>query len=238
MLETAARTRDGLDRKREFKACRRDTHVDGVCFVVQSYTLDVELPRALAQIAAIQDQATKADVYRGYRSVPVAASGLIGLAAAWLQPVGLGRDPLGFVLYWVAIALFAGFVGASEIVYNYVVHDEMLARRRTRRVVGQFLPSLLAGAIVTASFVRLSAALVPLLPGLWAICFGVGIFASQPYLPRASGWIAAYFYAVGVVLLWMARGPETLSGWSVGGIFGVGQILAACVLYWNLEQGE
>ena len=167
-----------------------------------------------------------------------AASGLIGLTAAGLQPIGLGRDPMAFVLYWVAIAVCACFVGASEIVYNYVVHDEMLARRRTRRVVGQFLPSLLAGAIVTASFVRLSAALVALLPGLWAICFGVGVFASRPYLPPASGWIAVYFYAAGVALLWMASGQESLSGWSVGGVFGVGQILAACVLYWNLEQSE
>ena len=53
---------------------------------------------------------------------------------------------------------------------------------RTRQVVGQFLPSLIAGAIISASFVRLSPTLVPLLPGLWAICFGIGIFASRPYL--------------------------------------------------------
>ena len=77
------------------------------------------------------------------------------------------------------------------------------ARRRTRQVVGQFLPSVLAGAIITASFVHLSAALVPLLPGLWAICFGIGTFASRPYLPRASGWVALFYYAAGIALLWM-----------------------------------
>ena len=70
--------------------------------------------------------------------------------------------------------------------------------RRTRQVVGQFLPSLIAGAIISASFVRLMPALVPLLPGLWAICFGIGIFASRPYLPRASGWVALFYYAAGV----------------------------------------
>jgi len=198
----------------------------------------MELPRALAQIAEIHDQVTKADVYRGYRSLPVAASGLIGLAAAWLQPPGLGADPVGFVVYWGGVAACAGFVGVSEIVYNYIVHDEALARRRTRRVVGQLLPSLLGGALVTASFVRLSSALVPLLPGLWAICFGIGIFASRPYLLRASGWVALYYYAAGVALLWIARGPETLNAWAVGGTFGVGQLLTACVLYWNLEQEE
>jgi hypothetical protein len=196
----------------------------------------MELQRALAQVAAIQDQITRSDVYRGYRSLPVAASGVIGLAAAWLQPRGLASDPLSFVVYWMIVAVCAGFVGVSEIVYNYVVRDEALARQRTRRVVGQMLPSLLAGAIVTVCLSHLSAALVPLLPGLWAICFGLGIFASKLYLVRASGWVALYFYVMGVALLWMATGPETtLTPWSVGGTFGVGQLLTAAVLYWNLE---
>lgn len=199
----------------------------------------MDVSRALAQIADIHQQIAKGEVYRGYRSLPLAASGLIGLAAAWLQAPGLGAaDPIGFVLYWSAIAVCAGFVGASEIVYNYVVHDDRAARRRTRQVVGQFLPSMLAGVIITASFVRLSAALVPLLPGLWAICFGIGTFASRPYLPRASGWIALFYYAVGILLLWVARGPEPLHGWWVGGTFGAGQLLAAVVLYWNLERRD
>jgi hypothetical protein len=196
----------------------------------------MELHRALAQVAEIQDQLTRADVYRGYRSVPVAGSGIIGLFAAWLQPAGLPADPLAFVGYWIVIAICAGFVGVSEIVYNYVVHDEALARRRTRRVVGQMLPSLLGAAIITGSFVHLSAELVSLLPGIWAICFGIGIFASRPFLVRASGWAALYFYAAGVALLWTAQAHAPLSGWSVGGTFGVGQLLTAAVLYWNLEN--
>ena len=157
----------------------------------------MELPQALAQIAEIRAQAAKADVYRGYRSLPVAASGLIGLAAAWLQPAGLSTDPVGFVVYWVTVAGCAGFVGVSEIVYNYLVHDEALARRRTRRVIGQLMPSVGAGALITATLVDQGSAFVPLLPGLWALSFGLGIFASRPYLVRASGWVALYFYAAG-----------------------------------------
>jgi hypothetical protein len=198
----------------------------------------MELPQALAQIAEIRAQAAKAEVYRGYRSVPIAASGLLGLAAAALQPPGLVSDPTGFVVYWVAVAACAGFVGVSEIVYNYIVHDEALARRRTQRVIGQLLPGLFGGAVVTASFVHLGTALVPLLPGIWALSFGLGIFASRPYLVRASGWVALYYCAAGAVLLWTAGGPETLNAWTVGGTFGVGQLLTAGVLYWNLEQEE
>jgi TctA family transporter len=199
----------------------------------------MDLSRALGQLADIHQQIAKAEVYRGYRSLPIAASGLMGFAVAWAQTPALGvSDPVGFVFYWAFIAACAGFVGASEIIYNYVVHDDRIARRRTRQVVGQFLPSLLAGAAITVSFVHLSAALVPLLPGLWAICFGIGTFASRPYLPRASGWIALFYYAAGVALLWLAHGPEPLRGWWVGGTFGTGQLLAALVLYWNLERTE
>jgi hypothetical protein len=197
----------------------------------------VDVTRALDQIAEIHGQIAKGELYRGYRSLPIAASGAIGLAAAALQPGSLGHaDPVGFVVYWTAIAIAAGFVGSSEIVYNYFVYEDTTERRQTRRVVGQFLPSVLAAAAITACFVHLSAALVALLPGLWAICFGIGTFASRPYLPRASGWIALFYYVAGFTLLWIARGTEPLSGWWVGGTFGAGQLFAALVLWWNLER--
>jgi hypothetical protein len=199
----------------------------------------MDLSRALGQLADIHQQIAKGEIYRGYRSLPIAASGLIGVIAALAQTPDLGTsDPLGFVLYWGVIASCAGLVGASEIIYNYIVHDDRITRRRTRQVLGQFLPSLLAGAAITLSFVHLSAALVPLLPGLWAICFGVGTFASRPYLPRASGWVALFYYAAGMALLWIAGGPHPLRGWWVGATFGTGQLLAALVLYWNLERNE
>jgi len=197
----------------------------------------VDAIRALDQIDEIHRQIAKGEVYRGYRSAPIALSGLIGLVAAWFQPGSLGSaDPIGFVVYWAAIAGAAAFVGSSEIIYNYVVHEDTSGRRKTRKVVGQFLPSLVGGAAITVCFTHLSAALVPLLPGLWAICFGVGTFASRPYLPRASGWVALFYYAAGFMLLWISGGPETLTGWWVGGTFAAGQLLAAVVLWWNLER--
>lgn len=203
-------------------------------FTLQSRYVDAI--RALDQIEEIHRQIAKGEVYRGYRSFPVALSGLMGLVAAWLQPAGLGTgDPIGFVLYWTSIASGAAFIGSSEIIYNYWVHEDVSGRRHTRMVVGQFLPSLVGGIAITICFAHLNAAFVPLLPGLWAICFGVGIFASRPYLPRASGWVALFYYAAGFALLWIASaGP--LTGWSVGGTFGAGQLLAAAVLWWNLER--
>ena len=190
----------------------------------------MDVTRALAEIAEIHRQIAKSEVYRGYRPIPIAASGSVGVLAAWLQPPHLGTaDPVGFVVYWMVIAACAAAIGASEIASNYLLHEDATGRRRTRQVVGQFLPSVAAGGIVALAFLRLSPSLVPLLPGLWALCFGLGTFASRPYLPRASGWVALYYYAAGFALLWIARSAP-LTGWWVGGTFGAGQLLAAAVL--------
>jgi hypothetical protein len=55
----------------------------------------MDVSRALSQIAEIHQQIAKGELYRGYRPLPVAASGLIGIVAASLQPRDLPvRDPV------------------------------------------------------------------------------------------------------------------------------------------------
>lgn len=199
----------------------------------------MNVTRALDQIAEIHQQLAKAEVYRGYRPVPLACSGIAGLIAAAVQPRGLGwTDPTGFVLYWTGMAVLCGLIASSEIVHNYIVHEGTTERRRTRRVIGQFLPALAAGGVVSLILTRLDPAMVAALPGLWAIFFGLGVFASRPYLPRVSGFVALFYFAAGAALLWAAPTALARSPWSVGGTFGIGQLGAALVLYWNLERHD
>jgi hypothetical protein len=136
------------------------------------------------------------------------------------------------------VAAICGLIASSEIAHNYIVRESTSERRRTRRVIAQFVPALAAGAIVSATFVRLSPTIVTTLPGMWALLFGLGIFASRPYLPRASGWVALFYFAAGAALLWSPASGAARSPWSVGGTFGAGQLLAALVLYWNRERDE
>jgi len=153
------------------------------------------------------------------------------------KPAEVARDPIAFAIYWIGVALTAMLVGSSEILYNYIVHETASGRRQTRMVVGQFLPSVLAGGAIALCLCRVDPALVVLLPGLWAICFGLGAFASRPYLPRATGWVALFYYAAGFVLLLLTRSAAgSLNGWRIGTTFGTGQLLAALVLWWNLER--
>src|SRR5262249_6776730 len=153
-----------------------------------------------------------------------------------LQAAPLATQPIGFAVYWMLVAVAAMLVGSSEILYNYITHETATGRRKTRNVIGQFLPSAFAGGAIAICFSRFDPSLVMLLPGLSAICFGLGVFASRPYLPRATGWVALFYYAAGFMLLLMARGGAPLNGWWIGVTFGTGQLLAALVLWWNLER--
>jgi hypothetical protein len=198
----------------------------------------VDVTRALDQIAEIHQQIAKGEVYRGYRSLPMAASGLMGS-----PPRGCSRRRSARPTRSASSSIgprspSAPVRGLERDHLQLRRPRRRLGRRQTRKVVGQFLPSVVGGAAMTVCFAHLSAALVPLLPGLWAICFGMGTFASRLYLPKASGWVALFYYAAGFSLLWIARGPGPLTGWWVGGVFGVGQLLAGLVLWWNLERPE
>jgi DNA-binding MarR family transcriptional regulator len=102
----------------------------------------------------------------------------------------------------------------------------------------QFLPSLLAGIAVTAALARPDriASGVVLLPGLWSLLYGLGTVASLPYLPRLAAAVAAWYLLASWLLLSFVEGPVP-SGWSVGLPFGVGQLLAAGVLYAKARLG-
>ena len=140
---------------------------------------------ALEQLDAIHDHLAKAEVYRGFTVPGVALIGGVGLAAAALQPTFI--EPESFVAYWLAVATVGLLLGFGATIHAYVFREDEFGRRKTRRVVAQFLPSLAAGALVTAALTRSGADFVAYLPGLWANAFGLGIISAPPNLPRGIG---------------------------------------------------
>src|SRR5689334_11879590 len=154
----------------------------------------MDLAEALERIDAIHGHLARAESYRGYRPAALALSGVGGLLAALVQPLFVGDDPAAFVAFWVAVAVACAAVGGSATVHAYLFREDDVARRRTRVVVRQFVPCLFAGAVLAAVLARepWRPLAVPLLPGLWALVFGLGTVASLPYLPRGAMLVAAW----------------------------------------------
>ena len=66
----------------------------------------------------------------------------------------------------------------------------------------------------------------------------LGYFASRPYLPRMMGWVGLFYLAAGAVLLLLAPGGGSVRPWGMGLTYGIGQLFAGFVLYWNLERNN
>lgn len=192
---------------------------------------------ALGQIAEIHDYLARTEEYRGLHPVAVAATGLAGLVAAAIQPWFVAADdPTAFVHYWLVVAAVGGGIGLSPVADAYFRREDEFARRRTRRVVGQFLPCVAAGLCVTAGVGRGGAQAVGLLPGVWAVLFALGVFAARPYLPRATGWVGLFYFVAGAVMLAALPLDLTRAGRAVGFVFFAGQLATAGVLCRNRER--
>ena len=157
----------------------------------------MDLRDALGQIAEIRAHIAQNETFRGFRSATVAASGLLALVGAAMQALWI-PDPqqelAAYLKLWIAVAAVSFLIFAMEIAWRSYLHAGPQARQLTLLAVQQFAPCLIAGGLLTYSIVVYVPASAALLPGLWAIVFSLGIFASCRLLPPATIWIAGYYF--------------------------------------------
>jgi hypothetical protein len=199
----------------------------------------MDLREALSQISEIREQVARTEVFRGYRAVPVAFSGVLALAVAAFQSAWLG-DPSAhieaYLAWWVGAALLSMAATAIEMLLDHKRRRSRLALQTAWLALGQFAPCVVAGGLLLVVLWVHARDALWMLPGLWALLFSLGIFASHRLLPRATIWVAAFYMAAAAVCLTL--GPAALSPWTMGLPFGVGQLFAAGVLYWTLERND
>lgn len=192
------------------------------------------LAEALNSLSEIHAHLAKGEVYEGIKARPVMLSGLIGILAATVQPRFVTEnDPVNFVWYWLLTGAVCALAGASCAIVSYFREDDELARRRTRIVAGQFVPCLAAGVFLTLALMPVMDRSIGLLPGLWAMLYALGLFATRPYLPRATGWVGLYFIVAGTLLVSLLPMAVIPSPWSIALVFALGQFGLAFVLYRN-----
>jgi hypothetical protein len=199
----------------------------------------MELREALTQISEIRRQVARTEVFRGYRALPVALSGLLALAVAAVQQLCL-PDPTqnvtAYIALWVGAALLSMLGTGLEMALHFRRAASSLERQTVWLALGQFIPSIVAGGLVMFVIVAHARENLWMLPGLWAILFSLGIFASFRLLPKATFWVGVFYMAAGTVCLTIRE--AALSPWAMGISFGAGQLLAAAVLYWTLERTD
>lgn len=200
----------------------------------------MNLNDAVAQIAEIRQRMAWSVTFRGYRSSTTALTGLIAIVASAAQ--AMTQPAAAFRVDWyLAIWLSAALLGIAIVAIGFFLRrgeqaDGQMSGAITLAAVESFLPCLVAGIVVTYAIgYYQSFASIGLLPGLWMILFSLGIFASRRLLPKAVFVIGGFYMLAGLVVLTLPP-AKAFSPWTMGSIFGVGQFLAAVILYITLER--
>ncbi|MGV3484373.1 MAG: hypothetical protein ACO1RT_08145 [Planctomycetaceae bacterium] len=201
----------------------------------------MELHEALEQISDIRQQMARSEVFRGYRSLTVGLSGVMGLLAAAFQPLWVPSptSDLGqYLMLWIGVAVVSATIAGTELLFRAIAAGPGLTRDMTRLAVEQFLPCLIVGALLTASIYCHAPEVAWTLPGLWSLIFGLGVFASCRWLPTPIIWVGVYYLLCGCGCLRWGQDEHALSPWQMAIAFGGGQLLCAAILSWTLERKD
>ncbi len=194
---------------------------------------------AAAQIAEIRQHLIRTTVFRGYRSATTGFTSLAAILAATVQVNFISpRDHLSVLYLWLLTAGVSLLVVGIEMVWRTFLHADAMQRETTRSAMSQFIPCLVAGALLTYVLEKNVPNAFWMLPGLWAVLFAMGLFASRPVLPRGVTIVAGYYLLAGLASIVWCSETRIFSPWCMAICFGVGQAFAAVVLYWSLEQED
>jgi len=200
-----------------------------------------DLDKALADIIAIRSQIAAGTAFRGYGPAAMAATGAVALITAILQFLLL-RDPTGnpltFFFGWAAAALLSSALIWIEMQARSRRHHSGLADAMIHQAVEQALPAGIAGLLLAVMLWKFAPETLWMLPGLWQVLVSLGVFASVRSLPRSVALAGAWYFVAGFTVLLLASQSHTLSPWTMGLPFAIGQSLMAAIFYFATGEAD
>ncbi len=195
--------------------------------------------QALNELNAIRAQVARGTEFRGYGPLSIGSSGVLALAVATVQTHWFpdsAHDPALFLVIWISTAAVSVALTTAETIVRVRKVHRGFASQMIRAALEQFLPCIAVGIALTGVVIRVARADAWMLPGLWALVFALGVFASCRFLPRQMFAVGVWYLVAGLTCLMIASGPRTLMPWEMGIAFGIGQLLVAAVLSYGFEE--
>jgi hypothetical protein len=199
-----------------------------------------DLNRALGDISSIRRQVAYSTEFHGYGPATLAGTGVLAIAAAGAQALWL-PDPANHIPAYLGIWICTAALAAASIAIQMYtrtrrIHSGM-ADEMIRMAVEQFLPSVVAGALITIVLVRFVPSALWMLPGIWQIIFSLGVFSSCRFLPRAVAAAGAWYLLTGLVCITLADN-RALSPIAMGLPYSAGQFIVAAILLFRARESR
>ena len=192
----------------------------------------MDVTRAIADLDEVRSRLASVQRFRGLSGPAALASGLGAFATGMVQlalvpaPHGVA-DAARYVVIWTACLAFALALNYGAVVVWLLRNWSSRTRTELQTAAIAIVPSIVAGGAFTAAL--LVRGEVGLLPGTWALCYGLGLLAARSMLPRGVLVVAIGFAAIGSALLF-ASGLNALAWWVMPLTFGAGQTAIGILL--------
>src|SRR5947209_4401335 len=109
----------------------------------------MELDEALERIALIHRHIVRGQIFRGYRAMPTALSGVMAFVACAVQGIWLQDEVLAPLILWICAAAISVGIVALEMIVRCKRSQSSLERDMTIGAAEQFIPIIAAGALLT-----------------------------------------------------------------------------------------
>jgi hypothetical protein len=165
-----------------------------------------DLNQALTDIRSIRRQVAHTTEFRGYGPLTLSATAVLALLAGVAQLRWL-PEPASHPVQYVALWLTTGVFSAALIVTQMLTRADRLhsgmADEMIRIAVTQFLPAGVVGILLPFVLLQITHDVFWMLPGLWQIVFGLGVFASCRCLPRPMLVAGVWFFLTGLACIYL-----------------------------------
>jgi hypothetical protein len=197
-----------------------------------------DLHKALGDISSMRRQMARTTEFRGYGPATLAGTAGFALLAATAQALWV-PDPANHIAAYLGVWIWTAVVSAALIGLQMHTRSRRLhsglADEMIRIAVEQFLPSAVAGALITMVLVRLVPRAAWMIPGLWQVVFSLGVFSSCRFLPRPMIAAGAWYLLTGLICIALGD-SRALSPWAMGIPYAAGQLLVAAILFFSARK--
>lgn len=192
----------------------------------------MDVTRAIADLDEVRSRLASVQRFRGLSGSAALASGLgaLGTGIVQLAVVPVPRtaeDAARYVAIWIACLAFALALNYGAVAVWLVKNWSFRTRSELQTAAVAIVPSVVAGGAFTAAL--LARGEIGLLPGTWALCYGLGLLAARSMLPHRVAVVAFGFAAIGSTLLF-ASGTNALAWWVMPLTFGAGQTVIGLLM--------
>jgi hypothetical protein len=197
-----------------------------------------DLNQALVDIRSIRRQVAQTSEFRGYGPLTLSATAVIALIAGaaqfhWVPEPS--THPGQYAALWLTTGVLCAALIATQMLTRADRLHSGMADEMIRMAVMQFLPAAIAGVILPFVLLHVTQAVFWLLPGLWQIIFGLGVFASCRCLPRPMLLAGVWFLLTGFVCI-LLGGTRALAPGSMSCVYAVGMAYVAAVHYFSAKK--